>query len=85
LRAEVALNGLSPDDVDVAAVYGPVDADNSLTDITTASLKAVEVSDGASRFEGDVPLERTGRSAHRAGAAKSDLLALPRSSAVATA
>ena len=60
LRAEVALNGLSPDDVDVQAVYGAVDTENSLTNIATVSLKAVEVTDGASRFEGDVPLERTG-------------------------
>ena len=60
LRAEVALNGLSPDDVDVEAVYGPVDTENSLTDITTRSLKPVEVTDGTARFEGDVPLERTG-------------------------
>ncbi|HLY34021.1 MAG TPA: alpha-glucan family phosphorylase, partial [Jatrophihabitantaceae bacterium] len=60
LRAEVALNGLSPDDVDVEAVYGAVDPDNSLTDIKATSLKAVEVTDGASRYEGDVPLEQTG-------------------------
>jgi glycogen phosphorylase len=60
LRAEVALNGLSPDDVDVEAVFGSVDTEDSLTDIQTASLKAVENTDGTSRFEGDVPLERTG-------------------------
>jgi starch phosphorylase len=60
LRAEVALNGLTPDDVDVEAVYGKVDLENSLTDISTRSLKAVEEIDGTARFEGDVPLERTG-------------------------
>ncbi|HJQ41620.1 MAG TPA: alpha-glucan family phosphorylase [Jatrophihabitantaceae bacterium] len=60
LRAEVALNGLVPDDVDVEAVYGKVDLENSLTDITVRSLKAVEVTDGTARFEGDIPLERTG-------------------------
>jgi starch phosphorylase len=60
LRAEVALNGLSPDDVDVEAVYGKADNENTLTDMATRSLKAVEVTDGTARFEGDVPLERTG-------------------------
>ncbi|PZS25650.1 MAG: DUF3417 domain-containing protein [Pseudonocardiales bacterium] len=60
LRAEVALNGLSPDDVCVEAVYGAVDAEDRLTDTESIALKAVEPMDGASRFEGDVPLERTG-------------------------
>jgi starch phosphorylase len=60
LRAEVALNGLSPDDVDVAAVYGSVDGDDTLTDTDTVSLKAVESNDGVARYEGDVPLQRTG-------------------------
>jgi starch phosphorylase len=60
LRAEVALNGLSPDDVEVAAVYGTVDLDDRLTAPETMSLKVVESIDGTTRFEGDIPLERTG-------------------------
>jgi starch phosphorylase len=78
LRAEVALNGLAPDDVDVEAVFGAVDSDNSLTDIRTTSLKAVEVTDGASRFEGDVPLERTGAFGYTVRVLpRNDLLASP--------
>jgi starch phosphorylase len=60
LRAEVALNGLSPDDVCVEAVYGAVDADDRLTEVDAVALDAVEATEGASRFEGDIPLERTG-------------------------
>jgi starch phosphorylase len=60
LRAEVALNGLSAEDVDVQAVYGSVDGEDSLGDIHTVSLKAADSGDGTIRFEGDVPLERTG-------------------------
>jgi starch phosphorylase len=56
----VALNGLAPDDVNVEAVYGAVDADDRLVDIESVSLKAVEQAGVTSRFEGDVPLERTG-------------------------
>ena len=33
LRAEVALNGLTPEDVDVEAIYGSVDADDQLSDV----------------------------------------------------
>jgi len=60
LRAEVALNGLSPTDVDVEAVFGPVDSDESLTDVQTISLRPVDVNDDMSRYEGDIPLRRTG-------------------------
>ena len=60
LRAEVALNGLPSGDVDVEAVYGSVDAEDRLTDVRTLSLLQVENGDGPPRFEGDVPLERTG-------------------------
>jgi starch phosphorylase len=60
LRAEVALNGLHGTDVNVEAVYGSVDADDRLIDVRTLSLVQVENGDGPSRFEGDVPLERTG-------------------------
>jgi glycogen phosphorylase len=78
LRAEVALNGLSPDDVDVEAVFGGVDMDDSLTDFRTVSLKSVDVTDGTSRYEGDVPLERTGAFGYTVRVLpKSDLLASP--------
>ena len=60
LRAEVALGGLSADDVDVEAVYGGVDGEDRLTEIARVSLHEVEQIDGTSRFEGEVPLERTG-------------------------
>ncbi|MEP7019928.1 MAG: alpha-glucan family phosphorylase, partial [Pseudonocardiales bacterium] len=78
LRAEVALNGLSPDDVCVEAVYGAVDAEDRLTDTESIALKAVEPMDGASRFEGDVPLERTGPFGYTVRVLpKNDLLASP--------
>jgi starch phosphorylase len=60
LRAEVALNGLSPDDVQVEAVFGPVDVDDRLTQPQTTPLKAAESVDGTTYFTGEVPLERTG-------------------------
>jgi starch phosphorylase len=60
LRAEVALNTLQPDDVDVEAVYGSVDGDDTLTHTETVSLKSVETFDGICRYEGEVPLQRTG-------------------------
>jgi glycogen phosphorylase len=60
LRAEVALNGLATEDVCVEAVYGPVDLDDRLYDSTPVRLSLSESADGASWFEGEVPLDRTG-------------------------
>jgi starch phosphorylase len=60
IRAEVALGGLSPDDVLVEVVYGAADADDRLADISTRPLRVVEQVDGVVRYEGEVPLERTG-------------------------
>jgi starch phosphorylase len=60
LRAEVALNGLSTQDVTVEAVFGTVDTGETLSKTMTVSLVPVESSDGVTRFEGSVPLERTG-------------------------
>jgi starch phosphorylase len=60
LRAEVALNGLSAEDVDVQAVYGSADTDDRLSDIECVSLRQVDHEDGSTWFEGEVPLERTG-------------------------
>jgi glycogen phosphorylase len=60
LRAELTLNGLSPDDVDVQAAYGAVDTDDRLLDATTVSLAAADSPDGTVWFDGTVPLESTG-------------------------
>ncbi len=60
LRAEVALGGLEPKDVAVEAVYGAVDAEDQMVGIDRATLQPVGPADGTSRYEGDVPLRRTG-------------------------
>jgi starch phosphorylase len=60
LRAEVALNGLTTDDVCVESVYGPVDLDDRLYDSNSARLTLSESAEGASWFEGEVALDRTG-------------------------
>jgi starch phosphorylase len=60
LRAEIALGGLTPDDVQVEAVYGTVDADDRLTEIAAVALRPGQAVDGSHRFEGEIPLERTG-------------------------
>jgi glycogen phosphorylase len=60
LRAEVALGGLRPDDVQVQAVYGTVDGDDRLTDVHTTVLESVPNGDGTHRYEGEIPLDRTG-------------------------
>ncbi|HSY14924.1 MAG TPA: alpha-glucan family phosphorylase [Jatrophihabitantaceae bacterium] len=60
LRAEIELNGLLVQDVDVQAVYGAVDGEDRLTDVRTVSLSPTEPVDKVTRFEGEVPLERTG-------------------------
>jgi len=60
LRAEVALGGLDPGDVHVQAVYGSVDADDRLNDVKTAILQSEPNADGTHRYEGEIPLDRTG-------------------------
>jgi starch phosphorylase len=60
LRAEVALGGLSAADVAVEAVYGAVDAEDRLTGLRTVPLRDVGAINGTTRYEGDVPLDRTG-------------------------
>jgi len=60
LRAEVALGGLSPSDVVVEAVYGAVDAEERLTEFDSVPLRVVGQVDGSTRYEGEVPLDRTG-------------------------
>src|SRR5262249_5042918 len=58
LRAEVALGGLQPEDVQVQAVYGTVDSDDRLTDVQTTILGSVPNGDGTHRYEGEIPLDR---------------------------
>src|SRR5215203_2693864 len=60
LRAEVDLAGLDPADVDVQAAYGRVDETNGLHDVQTLALAYAGDGDGLHRWEGTVPLERTG-------------------------
>ena len=60
LRAEVDLAGLDPTDVDVQAAYGRVDETNGLHDVQTTALSYAGDGDGLHRWEGTVPLERTG-------------------------
>jgi starch phosphorylase len=60
LRAEVELAGLDPSDVDVQAAYGRVDETNGLHEVQCAALSYVGDGDGLHRWEGTVPLERTG-------------------------
>jgi len=60
LRAEVALGGLQPEDVQVQAVYGSADGDDRLTDVRTSVLESVPNGDGTHRYEGEIPLDRTG-------------------------
>ncbi|MCW2497559.1 alpha-glucan family phosphorylase [Jatrophihabitans sp.] len=60
LRAEVALNGLTPDDVCVEAVFGPVDVDDRLVDPNAQVLPLVGQDEGRALFEGEIPLARTG-------------------------
>jgi starch phosphorylase len=59
-------------------VYGAVDVDDRLTDVRTVSLTQVDNGDGPSRFEGDVPLERTGPFGYTVRVLpRSELLATP--------
>ncbi|HMA47140.1 MAG TPA: alpha-glucan family phosphorylase, partial [Frankiaceae bacterium] len=60
VRATVELGGLDLDDVDVQAAYGRVDEVDQIHDPSTRSLAPVGPSDGAYRFEGTLPLDRTG-------------------------
>jgi starch phosphorylase len=60
LRAEVVLNGLRPEDVDVQTVFGAVDSEDRLSDVETSSLRLTDAPDGVARYEGEVALRRTG-------------------------
>ncbi|MFJ6519548.1 starch phosphorylase [Streptomyces filamentosus] len=62
VRVRVALGGLSPDDVEVQAVTGRVDAQDSLTDTRTVALKPAGGPDleGRQPYAGTLELDRTG-------------------------
>ena len=60
LRAEVQLGALDAGDVCVEAAFGSVDTEDRLSNIDTVALNLVDRQDGVWRFEGDVPLQRTG-------------------------
>jgi len=65
LRAEVDLDGMSPSDVDVQAVYGRADDSDTLHDAAHTSMALADSSaggsvDGSRFFEADVPLQRPG-------------------------
>jgi len=60
LRAEVELGGLAPTDVCVQAAYGRVDEQNGLHEVHTVAMTFVGNGEALHRYEGSVPLERTG-------------------------
>ncbi|MGW7823254.1 glycosyltransferase family 1 protein [Streptomyces puniciscabiei] len=62
LRVRVALGSLTPDDVEVQAVSGRVDAEDRITDATVVPLKPTGAPDleGRLLYEGPLALDRTG-------------------------
>ncbi|MFF5945649.1 DUF3417 domain-containing protein, partial [Streptomyces althioticus] len=62
LRVRVGLGGLTPDDVEVQAVSGRVDAQDRITDATVVPLKPAGTPDleGRHLYEGPLALDRTG-------------------------
>ncbi|MEU8589939.1 alpha-glucan family phosphorylase [Streptomyces sp. NPDC048664] len=62
LRVRVGLGELAPDDVEVQAVSGRVDADDRIADAATVPLKPVSGPDleGRWHYEGPLALDRTG-------------------------
>jgi starch phosphorylase len=61
VRASIDLGGLEVGDVGVQVVFGRADDYDVLHDIGTAALSPIGVGeDGLHRFEGSVPLGRTG-------------------------
>ncbi|MEU6777515.1 alpha-glucan family phosphorylase [Streptomyces sp. NPDC046759] len=62
LRVRVGLGELSPDDVEVQAVSGRVDAEDRITDATVVPLKPTGAPDleGRRLYEGPLALDRTG-------------------------
>ncbi|MGW5432636.1 glycosyltransferase family 1 protein [Streptomyces sp. NPDC004059] len=94
LRVRVGLGELTPDDVEVQAVSGRVDAEDHITDATVVPLKPTGAPDleGRLLYEGPLALDRTGPygytvrilPSHRllASAAELGLMAVPSEEAV---
>lgn len=60
IRVIVALGDLEPADLQVQAVFGRIDDSDSIAEPTIVSLDLAERYDGQVRYEGRVPLDRTG-------------------------
>jgi starch phosphorylase len=60
LRAEVSLSGLKSSDVEVQAVFGPVDPDNRITVASSIPLELADERDSTGFFTGVIPLTRAG-------------------------
>jgi starch phosphorylase len=60
LRAEVALSGLKSEDLQVQAVFGPVDADNRLTAQDTLTMTLADEAQDVAFFTVDIPLRKAG-------------------------
>jgi len=84
LRAEVDLGGLSPEDVDVQAAYGRVDATDHLRDVRSVSMAPV-IDGEHHRYEGTIPLDITGPFGYTVRVLpRHDLLATPAELGVVT-
>jgi starch phosphorylase len=60
LRAEVMLSGLRSEDVQVQAVYGPVDADNRITSPSYVTMTLADERDHTAFFAGNIQLSKAG-------------------------
>jgi starch phosphorylase len=60
VHAAVELGSLTPDDVEVQVAFGRVDESDQIRHPSVVSLKAREQVGTGWRYEGSVPLERTG-------------------------
>jgi starch phosphorylase len=60
LRAEIGLSGLKSSDLQVQALFGPVDADNRITDQSIVTLTLADERDSEAFFVGDIPLNKAG-------------------------
>ncbi|MGH3097412.1 MAG: alpha-glucan family phosphorylase [Streptosporangiales bacterium] len=60
IRVIVALGDLEPADLQVQAVFGRIDDSDTIAEPTIVSLDLAERYDGQVRYEGRVPLDRTG-------------------------
>ena len=61
VQAKIDLAGLTPDDVVVQIVYGPLDKNNTIIDPKTKEMENTGQDEGAMIFEGDMSCETSGR------------------------